>query len=354
MDLFDIMQNTESKEVLFFNEPSVGLKAIVAIHNTTLGPTLCSCKIFNYNNFNEAISDALNIAAYHTYSAALLRRNMGGGSVILWGDPKTVKSEMYFRALGLCLNKLNGKAYLAGESDITAADLLNVRRESPYVLGLPLIYGGKGDIALSTAKGVLWGIKAAVKDSMEETSLKKLKVAVQGVGQVGKSLVELLVAEEADVIVADLVYDKIKDIQDKHANIRNVRPQDIFDVDCDIFCPCTYNFSLTKENIDRMKCKIIAGSANLTLVQQSLYQDLQAKKMLFVPGFLINAGEVIHATNERLGYAMDKTEEELKDVFHTTLALLQTAREKKQSANLVALEIAKEYLQKIAAIKMLQ
>lgn len=162
MDLFDIMKDTECKEVLFFNEPMVSLKAIVAINNTTLGPAVCSCKIHNYKNFQEAISDALSLASHHTYSAALLRRNIGGGSVILWGDPQIVKSEMYFRALGVCLNKLEGKVYLSGESGISVTDLLNVKRESRYVLGLPCLYGGIGNTPLSTAKGVLWGDRKSV------------------------------------------------------------------------------------------------------------------------------------------------------------------------------------------------
>ncbi len=354
MDLFDIMKNTECKEVLFFSEPTVSLKAIVAINNTTLGPAVCSCKIQNYGNFQEAIGDALSLASYHTYSAALLRRNIGGGSVILWGDPKVVKSEMYFRALGICLNKLEGKVFLTGESGISVADLLNVKRESRYVLGLPCLYGGMGSTPLSTAKGVLWGIKAAVKHTMDETSLKKFKVTVQGIGQVGRKLVELLIAEGAEVTVADLLYDKIKEIQDQYPFIKIVRPQEIFDVDCDILAPCAPSFDITQENIPKMKCKIIAGAANLGLGQKNFAQDLAQKKILFVPGFLLNSGATIHISNELSHYGMEKTEEELKDIYHTVLSVLEIAKEKKQPVMDVALGIAHDYIQSVSAIKMLQ
>ncbi|MCK5684479.1 leucine dehydrogenase [bacterium] len=353
MNLFDIMKKTASKEVLFFNEPSVSLKCIIAINNTTLGPAVCSCKIFDYGSFDEAINDALNIAAFNTYGAALMRRDVGGGSIIMWGDPDVVKSEMYFRTLGAFINKLNGKIYVTGESGTSSLDLFDIKRESQYVLGLPEIYGGSGNTSVSTAKGVLQGIKAAVKELFDKSDIKGLKVAIQGVGKVGSQLVKVLVSRGADVTITDLKYDKVKDMQDKYPGITCVKPADIFKVDCDVFSPCAFNNSITSENINDLQCKIIAGATNCVLESCDLYEVLREKGIWLIPGFIINSGEIIQVSNELMGYSLEKTETELKTIYTKTLEIIQESRKKKESVSNIALDIANNYIQDISKIKMI-
>lgn len=354
MNLFDLMKSTDSREVLFFNEPSVSLKAILAINNSRLKPVICTCRIFDYRDFTRAVEDTLTAAAYNTYSAALMHRDVGGGSITLIGDPDVVKSEMYFRALGSFIERFNGRILLAPESGITAHDLLDVKRETDYVLGLPKIYGGSGDTSLSTAKGVVWGIKAAVKNAMQIESLKNIKVVVQGAGLVGKAIIDILRSEGAEVVVTDLKYDKIKEIQDKYPDIVSVKPGDVFRVDCDVFCSCAFASLINKDNLDRLKCKVLTGSVSRILADDVLDRELKKKRILFIPGFVVNSGEIIQISNELLGYGPEKTEKEIKDIYYNTLNIIQLASKKKVSITRLALDLASDYIEKVTAIKMLK
>jgi glutamate dehydrogenase/leucine dehydrogenase len=354
MDIFAGMNETASKEVIFFNEPSVSLKAIVAINNVTLGPSICSCRVFDYQDLEQAISDAINEAAFNAYSAALMSHDVGGGCVILLGDQGDVKSEMYFRSLGAFVDKFNGRILLTGESGISAEDLLSMKKETAHVLGLPEMYGGSGDTSLSTARGIIWGIKAAIKDLTGEISLKGVKVAVQGVGRVGRWIVEELINEGAEVVVTDLVYDKIKDIQDKYSGVAAVKPAEIFKTDCDVFCSSSFSHAITGEHIDLLKCKIVTGSVNRILADDKLCDRLTEKHILFVPGFVVNSGEIIQVSNELAGYGREKTEKEIKDIYFNTLNIIQMAKEQKSCITGIALSLAQDYLAGVAKLKMLK
>ena len=354
MDIFNCMESAASKEVLFFNEPSVDLKAIVAINNITLGPSICSCRVFEYQDQDKAINDAINEAAYNAYSAALMNRDVGGGCAILVGDPGEVKSEMYFRSLGAFVDKFCGRVLLTGESGISPKDLLAVKKETDFVLGLPEIYGGSGDTSLSTAKGVIWGIKAAIKDLTDEISLKGLKVAVQGVGRVGRWIVEELINEGAEVVVTDLVYDKIKDIQDRYSQVAAVKPAEIFKTDCDVFCSSAISHAVTADAVETLKCKVVTGAVNRILEDDALCDRLREKHILFVPGFVVNSGEIIQVSNELMGFGAEKTEQEIKDIYFNTLNIILEGKEKKQCLTGIALERARDYIDSVATLKMLK
>ena len=354
MNLFETMQNTACKKMLFFDEPAVALQAIVAINNTTLGPAICSCKMFDYASCQDAISEALKMAAYNTYRAALTRRSVGGGSVILLGKPETVKSEIYFRALGTFIDKLKGEVYLTEDSGVDGRDLLDIRRETKYVLGLPETYASSGDSTSNAASGVLWGIKAALKDLLNDTHLENVKVAVQGVGRVGSSIVTQLIAAGAEVIISDLAYDKIKNVQDRHPEVKAVKFDKLWSVECDVFCPCAFNHLLTRDQIELLKCKVIAGATSFILESVELLPHLAQRSITLLPGFLINCGELIQVSNELIGYGQDKTAGEVKDIYYTTLNILQAAAESKQSVTEIALRRAREYIKDVSLVKMLQ
>ena len=354
MDIFDTMKKTKSKEMLFFDEPKVGLKAILAINNTTLGPALCSCKLFCYNSNEDAIDDALRIAKYNTYRSALSRRDIGGGSIILLGDPEKVKSEQYFRALGVFIDKLKGKVFVVSESGVTDEDLLDLQRETEFVLGLPEIYDGSGDRAVKTAKGVLWGMKAAAKEKLGDMSLKGLKISVRGVGYVGKQLVKELLDEGAIVTITDKVYDKIKEVQDLYPSIKVVKPNELYKQKCDIFAPCAFDNSITIEEAKKMQCSIIAGSTNCAISDKKALKILNDKGVLVLPGYLINSGDVIQVSNELDGYSIEKTESELKSIYYRTLNILQKAKKENKFVSDVAIEEAEKYINEISYIKSLR
>ena len=348
---FHIMNDKDCKEVFLFQEGSVSLKAIVAIHNAILGPALCSCKIYDYENFEKAMDDAVSIARHNAYGAALNHKDMGGGAIVLVGDPKVVKSEMYFRTLGAFLNKLDTEIYLSSDVGIDDEDLVHISKETDIVLGLPEVEAGLGTASESAAKAVLHGIKAAVKHKIKQDDLKGVKVAVQGAGKVGQCLISQLIAENAEIIVTDIVYDKIKDIQDKESGIKSIKPSEMFSAECDVFCPCGPSGILGKDDVSKLKCKIIAG-ADGGFISEEIAKGLKEKDILYIPGYLINSGQIIHCANELTGFE-EKTEEELKQLYFKTLDFLQKAEKEEKSLAKITENEAKDYIQKITSIRIL-
>ena len=354
MDLFETMKRTSSKEMLFWDEPKVNLKAILVINNSTLGPALCSCKMFDYASTDDAIQDALIIANYNTYRSALMHRSVGGGSLILLGDPEKIKTEEYFRVLGSFLNKLNGKVYIVSESGVNNKDLLYVKRESNYVLGLPEMYKGSGDRAIRTATGVLWGMKAAAREKFGDSSLKGLKIAIRGVGYVGKALVDVLLNEGCEIVVTDKIYDKIKEIQDKFPQVKILKPKEIIKEKVDIFSPCDSSNSITIEDAKNINCSIIAGSTNCAIEDKRVLKTLLKKDILVMPGYLINSGDIIQVANELNLYPKTKTDQELKDIYYRSLNILNRARKENIDITKLVLQEAKQYIEKISYIKSLK
>lgn len=354
MDFFRLMKETNCKEVMFFEEPSVSLKAIVAINNTTLGPALSMCRMYDFKNVDEAVKSALAAASHNTYTSALMKKGLGGGSVVLLGDPEKLKSEMYFRALGIFLNKLNGKIYVTDGPGVTMEDMADVKRETEYVLGLAETHGGSGNTAITTAKGLILGMKAAVKEQMDLTTLEGLKVIVQGVGGVGRHLVEMLIKEKVEVVITDSNYDKIKAIQDSCSETTVVKPQNVFNQKCDIFVSCAYENIITAENADIIDAKIITGSVSCIVSSPKIIDRLTERGILVVPGFVVNAGGVIQLSNELEGFDNARTKEDIKSIYFTTHEILKLAKAKSQSVNKTALDLAKEYISNISFIKALK
>ncbi len=355
MGIFELMEKTNNNEVMFFEESSVGLKAIIAVHNTVLGPALATSRLYNYKSELEAVEDALKLAYYNTYRSALLKRNFGGGSIVLYGDPKKVKSEMYFRTLGIFLNKLYGKIFMSKGPGIDYVDLLDVKRESNYLLGLSerAIANADKEI-ISTAKGMIWGMKAAIKETMDKPNLEGLTIVIQGIGEIGFNLVQGLLIEKANVIITDLIYDKIKVIQDKVPNIKVVKPQDIYKEKCDIFCSCAVNGLINENTANQLNCKILTGSVNQICETEEVYPILKTKGILYVPGFLINAGEIIQFSKELDNFSYRGIDEQLNDIYYVTLNILKMAKSQNKAPDKVAFEMAKNYVDNVAAIKMLK
>lgn len=354
-NIFDLMKTTDSHEVMFFEEPSVSLRAIVAVNNTILGPALATCRLFNFEDIDSAVNTALNMAYYNTYRSALLRRNFGGGSIVLWGDPKKVKSEMYFRSLGIFINKLNGNLFLARSSGISYADMLDIKRESDYLLGLDENYKNTNNSPVEAiAKGMIHGMKAALKDKYDAATLNGVDIVVQGVGEVGSNLVKGLLNEGANITITDLVYDKIKVIQDEVPNIKVVKPQEIYNQKCDIFCSCAYNYSIDKKNINELNCNILTGSVNAILSDSKLIEVLKEKNISYIPGYIINTGEIIQLSNEKSNNSPERVDNELSEIYYTTLNILKQAKTNGQNICDVALDMAQKYIKDVATIKMLK
>ncbi len=348
------MKKNKSRELLFLEEETLNLKAIIAVDSIILGAANASAKLFDYKNEDEAVADALDIAYYNSLRAALLHRSMGGASIVLLGNPDKVKSEMYFRALGVFLNRWNGKIFMSISKGVSNQDLNYVRKESKYILGLEESHGGLGKIYVSRAKGMIKGFKAIAKHKLKSNSLKGLKIVVQGIGDLGSELVKQLIEEEAEIIITDKIYDRIKVIQDKVSNIRIEKPDNIYDVECDIFCSCASEKLISTENIKRIKSKVLTGGTNQALKNLKDVSILKENNVLYVPGYIINGGDIIQMANENEGYGANKIEFELNYIYQNTLDLIIESEKTNVVLCKLATNKAEEYVTNVSAIKMIR
>ncbi len=299
----------DHEQLIVVRDEASGLRAFIGIHNTTLGPALGGCRMFPYASEKDALVDVLRLSRGMTYKAAVSGLNLGGGKCVVIGDPKTQKSELLWRALGRFIEGLGGRYITAEDAGTNMADMEHIRMETSWVMGISRSLGGSGDPSPVTARGVFSGLKAAVEKKHKTDNLKGMKVAVQGCGHVGRYLVGHLVRAGCSVFVADLdemaVAGTIAEYPD--GNIERVPPNEIYDVDCDIFAPCAMGGSLNADTIPRLKCSVVAGAANNQLgVEKEDGARLVERDILYAPDFVINAGGLINVANELEGYNRER------------------------------------------------
>src|SRR3954468_22245314 len=288
------------EQVVFCYDEPTGLKAIIAIHNTVLGPALGGTRMWNYASEQEALTDVLRLSRGMTFKAAISGINLGGGKAVIIGDAKTMKTEAYLRRFGKFVNSLNGKYITAEDVNMKTSDMEYINMETKHVTGLPESMGGGGDPSPVTAYGVYLGMKATAKKVYGQDSLKGKRIAVQGVGQVGMHLVEYLIKENAEVFITDLFEDKVKDIAKKFG-VNAVGQHDIYNLDVDIYAPCALGATINDDTISKLKCSIIAGAANNQLKDEVKHgYMLMDRSITYAPDFLINAGGLINVYNEYL------------------------------------------------------
>ena len=297
MGLFSKMEEYDYEQLVFCQDKSTGLKAIIAIHDTTLGPALGGTRICDYETDEEAIEDALRLARGMTYKNAALGLNLGGGKAVIIGDPKKIKSEALFRAFGRFVEGLNGR-YITGEDmNATQQDASYINCETDYIVGLET---GSGNPSPVTAYGVFKGIQAAVNEIYGSDDLTGKTVAIQGLGAVGRLLAERLHEAGAKLYVTTRDRAKIdKAIAELDATA--VGLDEIYGVECDVFSPCARGAVINDKTIEQFKCKIIAGAANNQLAESKHGDMLEEKGILYVPDYIINAGGVINIIDDISG-----------------------------------------------------
>jgi leucine dehydrogenase len=315
----------------------VGLKAIVAIHNTSLGPALGGTRMWNYKNEEEALTDVLRLSKGMTYKASAAGLNLGGGKAVIIGDPKTQKSEGLFRAFGQFVNSLNGKYITAEDVGTGVQDMEYIFMETPWVTGIPKDFGGSGDPSPYTAHGVLMGIKASAKWQLGTESLKGMRIAVQGLGNVGSNLVRFLVEEGAQVIVSDIDQEKVKLYADKY-KISTSHPDEILFAPCDILAPCALGAVVNDKTIDRIQAKVVAGGANNQLAEARHGDMLKQKGILYAPDYVINAGGLMNVFVELEGYSQERAHEKTKKVFDNCWKVFEIAKKENIGTHLAAFE----------------
>lgn len=344
----DRMAIHDHRQVVFCNDKATGLRAIIAIHDTTLGPALGGTRMWTYKSESEALEDALRLSRGMTYKSALAGLDLGGGKAVIIGNSRTDKTEAMFRRYGRFVNSLNGQYVTAEDVGMSPADMINIRKETPYVTGLPASMGGGGDPSPVTAYGVFCGMKAAARTAYGNERLSGRKVAVQGAGNVGLHLVEHLLKDGATVYLADIDQEKLKRAKEKHPRIQVVEADQVIGLDVDIYAPCALGASINDETIPLLKCSVIAGSANNQLADEDVHgRELMEKGILYAPDFLINAGGIINCAWEYRGYDHQAAMDQAQGIYETALAIFKRSAEAQIPTHLAANRAAEQRIEAV-------
>jgi leucine dehydrogenase len=351
--IFGSLYQMGHEQVVFCHDEATGLKAIIGIHNTVLGPALGGTRMWHYTNEQEAITDVLRLSRGMTFKAAISGLNLGGGKAVIIGDARKLKSEAFMRRFGKFVNSLNGKYITAEDVNMKTQDMEYISMETKHVTGLPESMGGSGDPSPVTAYGVYLGMKSTAKKVFGSDSLVGKKVAVQGVGQVGMHLVEHLVKEGAKVTINDISEEKVKMLVEKFG-VATVGAEEIFDLDMDIYAPCALGATLNDNTIPRLKCAIVAGAANNQLKDEVKHgYMLRDKSITYAPDFLINAGGLINVYNEFLGnYNRKRALEQAEKIYQTNLSILNLADDEKISSQEAALQLAEKRILEVGRVRI--
>lgn len=326
MGLMEAMAKYSYEEVVYFYDRESGLKAIVAIHDTTLGPALGGIRMWPYSSEEDALNDVLRLSRGMTFKNAAAGLDHGGGKAVIIGDPHKDKTEELLRAYGRCVEKLGGKYITAEDVGINQSDIDLIRQETRFATGFS---GGSGDPSPNTARGVWHGIRAAVKTRFGCDSLKGLTIAVQGIGNVGYNLCKFLEQEGANLIVADIKSDVVEKAV-REFNAKAVSPEDITGVKCDVFAPCALGGVINSRTIPLLRCPIIAGSANNVLEDDLAGEELFRLNILYIPDFIINAGGVINVAEDVAedGCNHERVLKKVDHIYDAVLEVLNLSRER--------------------------
>ena len=346
-----ISKQGDHEQVVFCHDKSVGLKAIIAIHNTSLGPALGGTRMWNYKTEEEALTDVLRLSKGMTYKAAAAGLNLGGGKAVIIGDPKTQKTEGLFRAFGQFVNSLNGRYITAEDVGTGENDMENVFMETPWVTGIPKAFGGSGDPSPYTAHGVLMGIKAAANEKFGTDSLRGMRVAVQGLGNVGSNLVKYLVEEGAKVIVSDIDQARVKFQHDAY-KVEAVNPDQILGVECEIQAPCAMGAIINDETIGKLKCKVVAGGANNQLAEPRHGDQLRELGILYAPDYVVNAGGLMNVFVELEGYSPERSFDKTRKVYDNVKKVFELAKRDGIGTHTAADRMAEERMKSIGQLKL--
>jgi leucine dehydrogenase len=305
MRTFELLREHDHEQVVYLQDRTLGLRCIVAIHSTALGPALGGLRMWPYASEAEALQDALRLARGMTYKAAVSGLNFGGGKAVLIGDPETGKSEALLRALGRHIGALGGRFIVAEDIGTNADDMEVIREETNQVVGVHRVDGGSGDPSPFTALGAIHGFKACLQKRFGYEDLSRATYAVQGAGQVGRHLVRLLREQGAKVFVADINEQRIEEVVDE-SGAEAVPMSQIYDVDATVFAPCAMGAVINEDTVPRLQCAIVAGCANNQLESNECGTALEGRGILYAPDYAINAGGLINSAVELQGYDADR------------------------------------------------
>jgi len=349
--IFSQLEAYGHKKIVYCSDPETGLKAIIAIHDTTLGPALGGTRMWAYKTEQDALHDVLRLSKSMTYKSAVAGLNLGGGKAVIIGDSRKDKSEALLRKFGRFIKNLNGEFITAEDVGTNPRDMEYIRMETQYVTGVPETIGGSGDPSPITALGVFMGIKAAVKEFYGNDSITGRSVIVQGIGHVGEQLLKLLRDENAKVYASDINEDALQRTAKKYG-AQAVANNSIFDIEADIYAPCALGATVNTQTIKKLKCNIIAGSANNQLEDEQLHgQMLLDKGVLFAPDYVINAGGIINCYSELMGFSRKRTLQLTENIYEATRNVLKLSKAENIPTIQAANKIAEKRISDIKKVK---
>lgn len=349
---FELIEDLGHEQVVFCSHKESGLKAIIGIHNTTLGPALGGCRMWTYANGDEALVDVLRLSQGMTYKAAVAGLNLGGGKAVIIGDARTQKSEALFRAFGRFVEGLSGRYITAEDVGTNVKDMEYVMMETRNVTGIPQELGGSGDPSPVTAYGTYVGMKACAKEVFGTDSLEGKRIVVQGAGgNVGRHLCDSLHKEGAKLFVSDIYEDKLKSlVNDFGAEIISV--DEVYSYDADIFSPAALGAIINDDTIPQLKVKIIAGAANNQLKNEDTHgKMLKEKGILYAPDYVINAGGLINVYSELEGYNRERALKQTAGIYDIMENIINISKQQDIPTHIASREIAEQRINSITSAK---
>lgn len=338
IDLFEKIASHE--QVMFCNDPDTGLKAIIAIHDTTLGPALGGTRMYPYDSVEEALDDVLRLSEGMTYKCAAADLDFGGGKAVIIGDPATDKTPALFRSFAQYVDSLNGRFYTGTDMGTTMDDFVSALKETNFIIGIPEAYGGGGDTSIPTSRGVIYALEATSQYLFNHTTLQNKTYAIQGLGKVGFKVSEHLLREGANVIVTDIDQQAIESLQEIGKEIGNpvtvVDSNEIYSVEADMFVPCAMGSILNDETIPKLKVKAVVGSANNQLAEERSINQLSEHNILYAPDYVVNAGGLMSVSDELYGSNQERVLLKTKTIYPLLLEIYEQAA----AQNITTLEAA--------------
>ena len=351
LDVFEAA--AEHEQVVFCNDPATGLKAIVAIHSTALGPALGGTRFHPYATTADAVDDVLDLSRGMSYKAALAGLDLGGGKAVIIGDPAQLKSEPLLRAYGRFVQSLNGRYFTACDVGTFSADMDHIARECSFVTGRTVANGGAGDSSVLTAYGVFRGMQAAAEAAWGDgATLEGRRVGVAGVGKVGRHLVRHLVESGAHVVVTDVWAPAVAQVRDEHPGIEVAETTEALVAgELDVYAPCALGHALSDEVVEVLSATVVCGAANNQLAHPGVEKALAARGITYAPDYCVNAGGLIQVADELQGFSFERAQQRADGIYDTTRRVFALASTDGVSPAVAADRLAERRIREVGRLR---
>ncbi|MDQ1705554.1 MAG: valine dehydrogenase [Frankiaceae bacterium] len=349
MGVFD--RGTGHEQVVFCHDQASGLRAIIAIYSTTLGPALGGTRFYPYASEDDALSDVLNLSRAMAYKAACAGLDLGGGKAVIIGDPATDKTESLLRAYGRFVQSLNGRYFTAADVGTYVEDMDVIGRESTFVTGRSPAHGGAGDSSILTAYGVFQGMRAAAQVAWGKPSLSGRRVGVAGVGKVGHHLVEHLLADGASVLIADVNQAAVDRVRALHPEADVTGPEELVAAPMDVYAPCALGGAISDEVVAVLQAKVVCGAANNQLAHPGIEKQLEDRGVVYAPDYVVNSGGLIQVADEIEGYSEPRARAKATEIFDTTLRIFRLAADEGVPPAVAADRLAERRMAEIGRLR---